>query len=83
MEVTKKWEHFDETVQQIYERPHVGIQDLLNGGLTYDFDAYGSTVLTYEDISDVNEEDIPLKCLFLFDLVKIVNLTGYFISVAS
>lgn len=49
-----EWLEFDNAVQEIYERPHVGVQDLINAGLTTDFDGYASTVLGYEDISDIN-----------------------------
>lgn len=48
-----EWLEFDEAIQVIYQRPHVGIQDLIDAGLTKDFDGYASTVLGYEDISDI------------------------------
>lgn len=55
-----EWLYFDRTVQEIYQRPYVGVQDLINMGLTLDFDGYSSTVLGYEDISDIGEASMNM-----------------------
>lgn len=56
----EEWLYMDTVVQEIYQRPHVGIQDLINAGLTLDFDGYASTVLGYEDISDIGDANIDM-----------------------
>lgn len=56
----EEWLYMDSVVQEIYQRPRVGIQDLINAGLTLDFDGYASTVLGFEDISDIGDANIDM-----------------------
>ena len=49
-----EWKEFDDVLQNIFQRPMTGVQDLINAGLTKDFDGYASTVMQYENISDIN-----------------------------
>lgn len=55
-----EWKALDETVVQISRQRLVGVNDLVSRGLVYTLNGMGTTVLQYEDMSDMTEADISM-----------------------
>ena len=59
-----EWKHYDTVAIKAAQRRLVGISDLMSRGLTYSLtNGLGTTVLEYEDMSDVNDAQLSLDAV--------------------
>jgi len=59
-----EWKHYDTAAIKAAQRRLVGIADLMSRGLTYSLaNGLGTTVLEYEDMSDVNDAQLSLDAV--------------------
>lgn len=59
-----EWKQYDQAVLDITQSRLVGIQDLISRGLVYNIgNGMGTTVLEYEDISDVTAAEISMDAV--------------------
>jgi len=59
-----EWKHYDTVAIKSAQRRLVGISDLMSRGLTYSLtNGLGTTVLEYEDMSDVNDAQLSLDAV--------------------
>lgn len=59
-----EWKDLDQTVVQIARQRLVGVQDLVSRGLVYNItNGLGTTVLEYEDISDMEAAEINMDAI--------------------
>lgn len=56
-----EWKALDDAVQTVSEKRLIGIQDLIDNGLTYNLgNAMGSTVLEWHDVNDAFEAELSM-----------------------
>lgn len=59
-----EWKHYDTAAIKAAQRRLVGVADLMSRGLTYSLaNGLGTTVLEYEDMSDVNDAQLSLDAV--------------------
>jgi len=59
-----EWKHYDTVAIKTAQRRLVGVSDLMSRGLTYSLtNGLGTTVLEYEDMSDVNDAQLSLDAV--------------------
>jgi len=55
-----EWKMFDEAILKVARERLLGVQDLISRGLTYSTDGLGTTVLEYEDMSDIEGAQLSM-----------------------
>ena len=54
------WKEFDRTLQRVFAQRSVGIQDLIEAGLTHQLGGLGSLVSIYHMVSDMNAAEVSM-----------------------
>ncbi len=55
-----EWEAIDAAVLDVMRQPLMGIQDLINAGLTKTLGGLGTSISTYEQLSDMTDADVSM-----------------------
>jgi len=56
-----EWETIDSAVIDVMRQPLIGIQDLISAGLTRPLGGLGTSVATYEQLSDMSPADVSMN----------------------
>lgn len=56
-----EWETIDSAVLDVMRQPLIGIQDLISAGLTRPLGGIGTSIATYEQLSDMSPADVSMN----------------------